>query len=167
MKKLSLFCSALMVILLSANAHAHKGVKTSGFEVAPNGMKFDAINFAMEPENRQGGMFFVPSDMSVKPVERNTLEASNTVGALKTQMVKAINEQMSKEPLNYYTPVTSEDIEVYGGYSIFTENSFTDARVFQASPVGSAYRVKVTLTPVDPKQTIQTAVEGIFTLYAR
>ncbi len=167
MKKISVLFALCLMLFMTVNAHAHQAVKTDGFALTEDGLKFDALIIAMEPKNRLGSLFFQPNTPSAKPVEKNTLAAANTVGALKEAIVKAVNAKLDREPLTNYTAISVHDVHVYGGHALQMENSFTDARVLQASPAGSIYRVKILLTPKDPKSTIQTAIQGIFTLSAQ
>ncbi len=167
MKKLSLLAALFMLLLVSAPAHAHQAVKTDGISLAKDGVEFTALVIAMEPQNRMGSLFFQPNNPSAKPVEKNTLSAENTVAALKEQIVKVVNAKLDRDPLTHYTAISAHDIFVYGGHSLQTENSFTDARVLAASPAGSIYRVKIVLNPKDPKSTIETAIQGTFTLYGK
>ncbi len=164
MKKLGIVLG-LMMMFMAADAHAHQAVRTDAVVVSEDGLKFNNVIISMEPQNRMGAIFFAPSNPSAKPVEKNSLSAANTVGKLKSEIVKAVNAKMDRDPLSNYNPIAASDVFVYGGYSVQTENSFTDARVFGASKAGSVYRVKIVLTPKDPKQTIQTAIQGTFTLY--
>ncbi len=167
MKKLSLLVALCMVLFMSAPSHAHQAVKTDGISLAKDGLEFTAIVIAMEPKNRVGTIFFQPNNPSAKPVEKNTLAAENTVAALKEQLVKVVNAKLDRDPLTNYTAISAHDIFVYGGHSIQTENSYTDAKVLQASPAGSIYRVKIILTPKNPSSTIRTAINGNFTLYGK
>ncbi len=168
MKKISVFFALCLMLFVTVNAHAHQAVKTDGFALAEDGVKFDALIIAMEPKNRLGSLFFQPNKPSAKPVgEKNTLAAANTVAALKAEIVKVVNAKLDRDPLTNYTAISVHDVHVYGGHALQMENSYTDSKVLQASPAGSIYRVKILLTPKDPKNTIQTAIQGIFTLSAQ
>ncbi len=167
MKKFSLLVALLMVFLVSAPSYAHQAVKTDGFTLAQDGLQFSGLIIAMEPKNRLGSLFFQPNNPSAIVVDKKNLDAANTVGALKEQIVKVVNAKLDRDPLTNYTAISVHDVHVYGGHALQMENSYVDAKVFNASPAGSIYRVKILLTPKDTTNTIQTAIQGIFTLYAK
>ncbi len=166
MKKTSLLLSFAMVLFFAANVYAHQAVKTDGFSVAKDGLQFDGLIIAMEPQNRVGSLFFNPSNPTATPVNKNELDKANTIAVFKEQIVNVVNAKADRDPLTNYKPITVNDIAVYGGHALQTENSYTGHKVLAATKAGATYRVKITLTPKDEKQTIQTAIQGIFTLYA-
>ncbi len=166
MKKISVILGLVMMLFLTTNSFAHQAVKTDALVVAENGLKFDSIIISMEPGDKEGAINFALSNPQAKTGERNALDAANTVASLKEQVVKAINGKLDRDPLTAFNPITIEDVAVYGGYNLFSENEFLDSKVFQGSPAGSAYRVKVLLTTKEPTRAgVYTVLQGIFTLY--
>ncbi len=119
-------------------------------------------------DKHQHAIEFFPSNPLVKTkvLGKPELAAPNTVGALKNTIVNSVNEALIVNGVSHLSPITRENIEVFGGRHVNTVNAYRNEMPLLARPNGEPYRIKISFLDPNQKTTVKKVAEGNFSIYS-
>lgn len=177
MKHKLLLCTAVSMCLIGGTAMASNLVSrpttinltTRSVTLPGNGLAFNKVDIHINTATKTGFIEFLPQSPQAMhaPGQKIFLIRSDTVGALKSELVSAINYAMQTKYITNYLPLTVNNITVYGGPYLNSINSFTNYKVLEANTQGVPYRVKITFSPKNRTNILQTVVQGNFNIVAK